>query len=76
MTSIRERHGLDVDTARDHFPSLRRTVDGLAVAYLDGPGGTQVPRECIAAMTAYLERSNANHGGAFAALSGENACRR
>jgi cysteine desulfurase family protein (TIGR01976 family) len=67
MTSIRERHGLDVDAVRDHFPSLRRTGDGLPVAYLDGPGGTQVPRECIAAMTAYLERSNANHGGAFAA---------
>jgi cysteine desulfurase family protein (TIGR01976 family) len=67
MTSIRERHALDVDAVRDHFPSLRRTIDGLPVAYLDGPGGTQVPRECIAAIAAYLERSNANHGGAFAA---------
>ncbi len=67
MTSIRERRGLDVAAARDHFPSLGRTIDGVPVAYLDGPGGTQVPRECIAAMTAYLERSNANHGGAFAA---------
>jgi cysteine desulfurase family protein (TIGR01976 family) len=35
--------------------------------YLDGPGGTQVTRECIAAMTRYLESSNANHGGAFTA---------
>src|SRR5688500_6438441 len=67
MTSIRERRGLDVLAARDHFPSLARTVDGVPVAYLDGPGGTQVPRECIAAITAYLERSNANHGGAFSA---------
>jgi cysteine desulfurase family protein (TIGR01976 family) len=67
MTSIRERHALDVGAVRDHFPSLGRTVDGLPVAYLDGPGGTQVPRECIAALTAYLERSNANHGGAFTA---------
>lgn len=67
MTSIRERRGLDVAAVRDHFPSLSRTLDGQPVAYLDGPGGTQVPHECIAAMTAYLERSNANHGGAFIA---------
>jgi cysteine desulfurase family protein (TIGR01976 family) len=66
MTSIRERRGLDVAAVRDHFPALGRTIDGVPLAYLDGPGGTQVPRECIAAMTAYLERSNANHGGAFA----------
>ena len=67
MTSIRERTGLDAAALRDHFPALSRTIDGVPVAYLDGPGGTQVPRECIAAMTDYLERSNANHGGAFAA---------
>lgn len=67
MTSIRERGGLDVAAVRDHFPALARTIDGVEIAFLDGPGGTQVPRECIAAMAAYLERSNANHGGAFAA---------
>ena len=67
MTSIRERGGLDVAAARDHFPSLGRTIGGLPVAYLDGPGGTQVPRECISAIADYLERSNANHGGAFSA---------
>ena len=63
MTSIRERPGLEPAAVRDHFPSLGRQIDGVPVAYLDGPGGTQVPRDCIAAMTAYLERSNANHGG-------------
>ncbi len=67
MTSIRELRGLDVAALRDHFPALDRTIDGVPVAYLDGPGGTQVPRECIARMTDYLERSNANHGGAFVA---------
>jgi cysteine desulfurase family protein (TIGR01976 family) len=65
MTSIRQRSGLDVAVLRDHFPSLARTLDGRPIAYLDGPGGTQVTRECIAAMTRYLESSNANHGGAF-----------
>jgi cysteine desulfurase family protein (TIGR01976 family) len=73
MTSIRERRGLDVAAVRDHFPALRRTIDGVPVAYLDGPGGTQVPRECIAAMTAYLEHSNANHGGAFFASAETDA---
>ncbi len=67
MTSIRERRGLDVAAVRDHFPALARTIDGIPVAFLDGPGGTQVPRACIDAITAYLERSNANHGGAFGA---------
>ena len=67
MTSIRERQSLDVGAVRDHFPSLGRTIGGVRVAYLDGPGGTQVPRECIEAIAAYLQRSNANHGGAFAA---------
>jgi len=67
MTSIRERRGLDVAAVRDHFPSLNRALEGQLIVYLDGPGGTQVPRECIAAMTAYLEASNANHGGAFTA---------
>lgn len=67
MTSIRQRHGLDVAAARDHFPALARTLNGVPIAYLDGPGGTQVPRECIAGITNYLEHSNANHGGAFTA---------
>jgi cysteine desulfurase family protein (TIGR01976 family) len=73
MTSIREASGLDVGALRDHFPALARMLDGRPVAYLDGPGGTQVPRECIAAMTAYLERSNANHGGAFTASAETDA---
>jgi len=67
MTTLRERHGIDVEAVRDHFPSLSREIDGRQVVYLDGPGGTQVPRECIAAIASYLERSNANHGGAFTA---------
>lgn len=62
-----------MDALRDHFPALRRTIDGRTVAYLDGPGGTQVPRECIDAMRTYLETSNANHGGAFTASAETDA---
>lgn len=57
----------DVMAARGHFPSLTREIDGVPVAYLDGPAGTQVPRECIEAITAYLETSNANSHGRFTA---------
>ena len=57
---------LDLDSIRAQFPSLRRRVGGRPVAYFDGPGGSQVPAAVIEAMAAYLERSNANAGGAFA----------
>ena len=67
MTTPVARRRLDVAAVRDHFPSLSRTIDGRSVAYLDGPGGTQVPRETIDAMGAYLTASNANSHGAFAA---------
>jgi cysteine desulfurase family protein (TIGR01976 family) len=65
MTTPTERAGLDAAAVRDHFPALRRTLDGRPIAFLDGPGGTQVPAACIEAMVAYLRASNANHGGAF-----------
>jgi cysteine desulfurase family protein (TIGR01976 family) len=35
------------------------------VAFLDGPGGTQVPQRVIDAVTDYLAHSNANSGDAF-----------
>ncbi len=58
--------GLDLESIRRRFPALERRVAGRPVAYFDGPGGTQVPREVIDAIGSYLERSNANSGGAFA----------
>lgn len=67
MTTPVARRGIDVAAVRDHFPALSRTLDGRPVAYLDGAGGTQVPREAIDAMSAYLASSNANVHGAFAA---------
>ncbi len=55
----------DVDALRAEFPALARTQDGRAVAFLDGPGGTQVPQRVIDAVVGYYRDSNANSGGAF-----------
>jgi cysteine desulfurase family protein (TIGR01976 family) len=49
-----------VDQIREHFPALHRKHAGHPVAYFDGPGGTQVPREVVGAVTAYLVNHNAN----------------
>ena len=56
----------DVDALRAEFPALAREQDGRKVAYLDGPGGTQVPQRVIDAVAGYLRDTNANSGGAFA----------
>jgi cysteine desulfurase family protein (TIGR01976 family) len=50
---------------RADFPSLTRTVNGFPLAYLDGPGGTQVPNQVIDAVSDYYRRCNANTHGAF-----------
>ena len=49
-----------VDDIRAHFPALARRHEGFPVAYFDGPGGTQVPRAVVDAMTDYLYQHNAN----------------
>jgi cysteine desulfurase family protein (TIGR01976 family) len=49
-----------VETIRGHFPALERIHNGHPVAYFDGPGGTQVPREVVEDMVDYLLRHNAN----------------
>jgi cysteine desulfurase family protein (TIGR01976 family) len=49
-----------VDQIRADFPALGRREGAHAVAYFDGPGGTQVPRAVVEAMTDYLYHHNAN----------------
>ena len=49
-----------VDEIRASFPAMRRTHAGVPVAYLDGPGGTQVPQQVVEAMDDYLYHHNAN----------------
>jgi len=56
---------LDVAYVRSQFPSLVQTVNGLPAAFLDGPGGTQVPQRVIDAISAYLSHDNANTSGAY-----------
>jgi len=57
---------LDLDWVRSQFPSLAREVNGRSAAFLDGPGGTQVPQRVIDAISGYLRGSNANTCGAYA----------
>ena len=59
---------LDLAAVRARFSALDRPT-----AFLDGPGGTQVPDSVIDAIGAYLRDSNANLGGPFAASVGSDA---
>jgi cysteine desulfurase family protein (TIGR01976 family) len=64
-TEIPAPTALDVSYVRSQFPSLVQTVNGYPAAFLDGPGGTQVPQRVIDAISGYLRRDNANTGGAY-----------
>lgn len=59
------RTPFNVDRCRSDFPALSRSIDGQSLAFLDGPAGTQVPRQVIEAISDYYRRSNANTHGAF-----------
>lgn len=50
----------DLDAIRGRFPALSRTHEGRPVAWLDGPGGTQVPSSVISAIGGTLERGVSN----------------
>src|SRR5215216_1361915 len=55
----------DVQAVRDQFPALGRVYNGRGVVYFDGPGGSQVARQAIEAITGYMERGGANLHGVF-----------
>ncbi len=55
----------DIDYVREQFPSLCKTVNGYPAAFLDGPGGTQVPRSVVERVNDYLYYHNANAHGNF-----------
>ena len=55
----------DVGWVREQFPSLQLKVNGNTAAFLDGPAGTQVPRQVMDAVQKYFLEANANTYGAF-----------
>jgi cysteine desulfurase family protein (TIGR01976 family) len=55
----------DVQSVREQFPALGRKYDGRGVVYFDGPGGSQVVRQSIDAVSGYMERGGANLHGVF-----------
>jgi cysteine desulfurase family protein (TIGR01976 family) len=61
-----ESKPLDAAWVRAQFPSLRLQVNGFPAAFLDGPAGTQMPKQVMDAVQSYFLNSNANTCGAFA----------
>lgn len=57
---------IDISSVREQFPALRRMIGGRPAAYLDGPGGTQVPESVIEAMAGFMRAGGSNEGGQFA----------
>src|SRR5215470_16134818 len=55
----------DIAWVRAQFPSLELQVSGRPAAFLDGPAGTQVPRQVMEAVQKYYREANANTYGAF-----------
>jgi cysteine desulfurase family protein (TIGR01976 family) len=64
---------LDLGWVREQFPSLKLQVNGQPAAFLDGPAGTQVPRQVMDAVQNYYLKSNANTCGAFATSRSNDA---
>jgi cysteine desulfurase family protein (TIGR01976 family) len=56
---------LDIHAVRDQFPALNERYNGKSAVFFDNPGGTQVPRSVIDAISDYLTRRNANTHGVF-----------
>src|ERR1700724_2618541 len=64
---------LDSAWVRAQFPSLKLQVNGQQAAFLDGPAGTQVPKQVMDAVQNYFLTANANTCGAFATSRANDA---
>jgi len=53
------------ERCRKDFPSLRRRTDGREFAFLDGPGGSQVPEAVIRTLEDFYSTCNVNSHGNF-----------
>lgn len=68
---------MDTKEIRSHFPALMRRHPhrtGEPVAYLDGPGGTQVPEVVVQRMSEYLTQHNANTHWKYPTSEETDAC--
>jgi len=63
--TLPEANHFDITRARRSFPALDREYNRRRAIFFDGPGGTQVCRQSIDAMTDYMVSRCANAGGAF-----------
>src|SRR5216684_510131 len=63
----------DITWVRQQFPSLKLQVNGQPAAFLDGPAGTQVPKQVMDAVQNYFLTANANTCGAFATSRANDA---
>ncbi|HKW56269.1 MAG TPA: cysteine desulfurase-like protein [Candidatus Acidoferrum sp.] len=68
-----ETKPLDLAWVRAQFPSLQHQINGRPAAFLDGPAGTQVPKQVMDAVQSYFLHSNANTCGAFATSRANDA---
>jgi cysteine desulfurase family protein (TIGR01976 family) len=57
---------MDPHQIRHDFPVFAREIGGRPIAFFDGPGGSQVPRQVAEAVAGYLTLHNANTHGHFA----------
>jgi cysteine desulfurase family protein (TIGR01976 family) len=53
------------ERVRADFPVFERRIAGKPIAFFDGPGGSQVPRQVADAVAEYLTMHNANTHGRF-----------
>jgi cysteine desulfurase family protein (TIGR01976 family) len=60
-----ETRPFDIAWVREQFPSLTLQYHRHGSAFLDGPAGTQVPRQVMDAVQYYFLGANANTYGAF-----------
>src|SRR6266852_2423005 len=60
-----ESKSFDIAWAREQFPSLNLQYHRHGSAFLDGPAGTQVPKQVMDAVQYYFLGANANTYGAF-----------
>lgn len=55
----------NLNSVREQFSALSQQYNGKPVIFLDGPGGSQVPKSVLDSMTSYLGFYNSNLGGHF-----------